>query len=83
MRADVSDPVDQLDADRPRSRRFRRWGAVLLLASAWNVWLWITRVYNLANDPTPRTTEFIVVHAILYVVSFAFAIVIGVIGWRR
>lgn len=86
MRAEVHGSSDQ--TDRPSHRpsvspeRMRRWSLVLLAAAGWNVWLWITRVWNLANDPTPRTTGFIVVHAVLYVVSFGFAIAIGIIGWR-
>ncbi|MDX1659864.1 MAG: hypothetical protein R3343_13675 [Nitriliruptorales bacterium] len=73
----ASDRTEPTDAD-----RHRRWAYVLLATAAWNVWLWVTRVWNLINDPEPRTTEFIVVHAALYVVSFGLAIAVGVIGWR-
>lgn len=81
MSADVRD--HDLDDTTPSDpRRHRRWGRYLLLAAAWNVWLWVTRAWNLANDPTPRTTGFVVVHAVLYTVSFGVAIAVGVIGWR-
>lgn len=60
----------------------RRWSTVLLAAAAWNLWLWATRLYNLANDDVERSTGFVVVHTVLFVVSIAFAVAIGVVGWR-
>lgn len=62
--------------------RHRRRGLFLLAVAAWNVWLWVTRTWNLIEDPTPRTTAFVVVHAILYGVSFLLAVAVGVLGWR-
>lgn len=66
----------------PSGAPFRRWSWLLLAAAAWNLWVWATRLYNLANDDVERTTGFVVVHAVLFVVSLGFAATIGWIGWR-
>ena len=58
----------------------RAW--LLLGAGAFQVWLWVTRLVNLAQDPTPRTTGFVVVHAVLYVAAFGVAGLLLAIGWR-
>lgn len=60
----------------------RRRGLVLLGVGAFQVWLWVTRVVNLVQDPEPRTTGFIVVHALLYAAAFGCAFVLLGIGWR-
>lgn len=60
----------------------RRRGLVLLAIGLFQVWLWVTRVINLLNDPEPRTTGFIVVHAVLYAAAFGAAFVLLGIGWR-
>lgn len=60
----------------------RRRGLVLLGLGLFQVWLWVTRVINLVNDPEPRTTGFIVVHAVLYAAAFGAAFVLLGIGWR-
>lgn len=62
--------------------RHRRRGLLLLAIGLFQVWLWVTRLVNLANDPTPRTTGFVVVHAVLYGAAFACAGVLLVLGWR-
>lgn len=68
--------------DTPFGARHARRGTILLLIAAFNVWLWVTRAINLFQDPEPRTTGFIVVHAILYGVSFGLAFVLAGMGWN-
>jgi hypothetical protein len=53
---------------------------VLLAASAWTLYVWTTRIWNILNDD--HSVGFKVVHAVLAVVSIGFAIAIGIIGWR-
>lgn len=62
------------------THRRRAW--VLLALGAFQVWLWTTRVVNLVNDPQPRTTGFVVVHAVLYTAAFGAAFVLLGMGWR-
>lgn len=62
--------------------RHRRRAWLLLAVGAFQVWLWTTRLYNLASDPTPRTAGFVAVHAVLYAAAFAAAGVLLVLGWR-
>lgn len=66
----------------PSSRTLRRWAVTLLAAAAWNLWVWATRLVNLANDDIERTTGFLVVHTVLFVVSLGFAAAVAAIGWR-
>lgn len=64
--------------------RQRRRGWLLLGASAWNTWLFTTRIWNLLTGPEleTRSTGFVVVHMVLYVASLAIGAMVGVIGWR-
>jgi len=62
-----------------RSTRGR--AAVLLAASAWTLYVWVTRIWNIAGDPA-HDLGFKVVHSILAVISVAFAIALGLIGLR-
>ncbi len=55
---------------------------MLLAIGVFQVWLWTTRVINLVQDPEPRTTAFVIVHAVLYAAAFGAAFVLLVIGWR-
>ena len=64
------------------SQRLRRWSWLLLTAAAWNVWVWATRLYNLATEDVERTTGFVVVHGLLFTVSLGFAAAIAWVGWR-
>ncbi len=64
----------------PTTHRRRGW--VLLAIGVFQVWLWTTRVINLVNDSEPRTTGFVVVHAVLYAAAFGAAFVLLAIGWR-
>src|SRR5919204_568342 len=56
---------------------------VLLAAAAWTAWVWLTRMWNIARDTTPgHGPGFKLVHAVLALVSLAFAVALGVIGLR-
>jgi hypothetical protein len=61
----------------------RRRGLLLLAAAVFNVWLWATRVRNLAASSSDFSAAFVGVHAVLYVSATAVALVVGVIGWRQ
>ena len=61
--------------------RTRTRANVLLAAAAWTLWVWGTRIWNILSDPD-RTVGFKAVHALLALVSVAFAGALGVIGWR-
>jgi polyferredoxin len=78
----VTTSLDERRSTGPSATTHRRRGLVLLAIGLFQVWLWVTRVINLVNDPEPRSTEFIVVHALLYGAAFAAAGVLLVIGWR-
>jgi hypothetical protein len=58
----------------------RKSGWVLLTASAWTFYVWITRGYNIARSQ--NTTQFKVAHYVLAVISLAFGIATAVIGAR-
>lgn len=64
------------------TRTHRRRALVLAGLGLFQVWLWTTRLVNLVNDPEPRTTGFIVVHAVLYLAAFGTAFVLLGLGWR-
>ena len=54
---------------------------VLLLAAAWTVYVWVTRMWNIARDPD-HDFGFKAVHGVLAIVSLAFAVAVAVIGFR-
>jgi hypothetical protein len=54
---------------------------VLLAASAWTYYVWLTRIWNILRDPA-HDTPFKVVHSVLAVVSIGFAVAITVIALR-
>ena len=62
-----------------RSTRIR--ANVLLAAAAWTLYVWVTRMWNIARDPA-HGLGFKLVHGLLAVVSVAFAVALGVIGLR-
>jgi hypothetical protein len=62
-------------------KRQRTRANLILAASAWTLYVWVTRMWNIAQDPT-HSLGFKVVHAALAVVSVAFAVVLAVIGLR-
>ena len=74
------DQHPQSDVTTPATHRRR--GLTLLAIGVFQVWLWVTRAINLVQDPAPRTTGFVVVHAVLYVAAFGAAFVLLAIGWR-
>ena len=77
MATDVRSPVSSR-----RARVMRRRGNILLVIAAWNLWLWATRIYNLAEGAEDFTAAFIGAHAVLYVVSIGLSVVLAVMGWR-
>ncbi len=54
---------------------------LLLAASAWTLYVWVTRMWNITRDPT-HDVGFKAVHGLLAVVSVAFGVALGVVGWR-
>jgi len=62
-------------------RTTRGRAAVLLAASAWTLWIWVTRIWNIASDPA-HSLGFKLVHSALALVSVAFAVALGIIGLR-
>jgi hypothetical protein len=54
---------------------------VLLAAAAWTLYVWVTRMWNIARD-ADHSFGFKAVHGVLAVISIAFAVAIGVIGLR-
>ena len=58
----------------------RRAAWVLIAAAVWTIYIWVTRVYTIAKQN--QTTSFKVAHAVLAVISIAFAVAIGRIGVR-
>lgn len=59
----------------------RRDVLVLRAFSAWTVWVWGTRIWNLIGDDE-RSTGFKVVHALLALVSVAFAVATWMVAGR-
>jgi hypothetical protein len=62
-------------------RRTRTRSTLLLAAAAWTIWVWGTRIWNIANDPA-HDAAFKAVHSLLALVSVAFGIALGVVGLR-
>jgi hypothetical protein len=54
---------------------------LLLAAAAWTVYVWVTRMWNIARD-TEHDFGFKAVHGVLAIISIAFAIALAVIGFR-
>jgi hypothetical protein len=57
----------------------RRQSRILLAAAVWTLYVWISRIVIMAGQD--ESTGFKVVHGILALVSIAFALAIGKIGW--
>jgi hypothetical protein len=62
-------------------RSLRTRSTLLLAAAAWTIWVWVTRIWNILNDPA-HDAAFKAVHSLLALVSIAFAVAIGVVGLR-
>lgn len=58
----------------------RRVSYLLLAAAGWTLFVWITRLVNMAGED--RSVGFYVVHAGLALISIGFALAIGAVGWR-
>jgi hypothetical protein len=75
--------TDLQPAAAPDATRQRRRGWIVLAIGVWNLWVWVTRLYNLATDDAAQQTfAFNAVHAALYGGSIVLALVLVVIGWR-
>ena len=62
-------------------RTLRTRSTLLLAAAAWTIWVWATRIWNILGDPA-HDAAFKAVHSLLALVSIAFAVALGVVGWR-
>jgi hypothetical protein len=58
----------------------RRVSILLLAAGGWTLFVWLTRLVNMAGED--RSAGFYVVHGALAVISIAFGIAVGVVGWK-
>ena len=58
----------------------RRVSILLLAAGGWTLFVWITRLVNMAGED--RSAGFYVVHATLALISIGFGIAIAVVGWQ-
>lgn len=58
----------------------RRLSILLLAAGGWTLFVWVTRLVNMAGED--RSAGFYVVHGALAVISIGFGVAIGVVGWR-
>lgn len=60
----------------------RRQALFIRAFAAWTIWVWATRIWNVLGDD--RSIGFKVVHAVLALVSVAFAVVTwGIVGRAR
>jgi NADH:ubiquinone oxidoreductase subunit 2 (subunit N) len=57
-----------------------RVSVLLLAAGGWTLFVWVTRLFNMAGED--RSAGFYVVHGALAVISIAFGVALGVIGWK-
>jgi hypothetical protein len=62
-------------------RTLRARSNLLLAAAAWTLYVWATRMWNIASDPT-HDLRFKAVHALLALVSVAFGVALAVVGLR-
>lgn len=58
----------------------KRWGWVLIASAVWTLYVWITRIFIIADQN--QTRGFKIVHFVLAGISIAFAIAVGTIGVR-
>lgn len=54
---------------------------ILRAAAAWTVYIWVTRIYNILQDPV-HSTQFKAVHSALAMVSVVFAVAVWVVASR-
>jgi hypothetical protein len=58
----------------------RRVSILLLAAGGWTLFVWVTRLFNMAGED--RSAGFYVVHGLLAIISIAFGLALGVVGWK-
>jgi hypothetical protein len=58
----------------------RRVSILLLAAGGWALFVWITRLVNMAGEN--RSAGFYVVHGALAAISIAFGLAVGIVGWK-
>jgi hypothetical protein len=58
----------------------RRQSTLLIVAGAWTIYVWISFVVIQTRQHT--SVGFKVVHGVLALISMAFGVAIGVMGWR-
>ena len=58
----------------------RRISILLLAAGGWTLFIWVTRLVNMAGED--RSAGFYVVHGVLALISIGFGVAVGVVGWR-
>jgi hypothetical protein len=59
----------------------KRQSRILMAAAAWTTYVWVSRLVIMAGQD--ESTGFKVVHAVLAVVSLAFGVAVGRIGWQN
>jgi hypothetical protein len=59
----------------------RRAAWLLIALCGWTLYVWITRLWLMAGDDD-NSTGFVVVHSVLALISIAFGLGAGWIGWR-
>ena len=58
----------------------RRVSILLLAAGGWTLFVWVTRLVNMAGED--RSAGFYVVHGALAVISIGVGVAVGVVGWK-
>jgi hypothetical protein len=58
----------------------RRQANLLIAACVWTLYVWITRIVIISGQD--QTAGFKIVHGVLAVISIAFGLAIGRLGWR-
>jgi hypothetical protein len=58
----------------------RRVSILLLAAGGWTLFIWVTRLVNMAGED--RSAGFYVVHGLLAVISIGFGVALGFVGWK-
>jgi hypothetical protein len=58
----------------------RRISILLLAAGGWTLFIWVTRLVNMAGED--RSAGFFIVHGALAVISIGFGVALGIVGWK-
>jgi hypothetical protein len=59
----------------------RRAAWLLIALCAWTLYVWITRIWIMAGEH--HSAGFVIVHVTLALISIAFGLAAGRIGWQR